>query len=387
MKRLLSTVAIITVVLSLFTTVAVADDTATDVPMKVIYLNSSHPDGKDSNSGTSTADPVVSIVRAFELLGDGGGIVCISGDTVIDHPEYTSDARTLSGWQIDCYPHTGKIYVTAINGARLIKDNDSVGTTFSLGGPVEFFNLTVQNMHEQNLNFYTYGHELVMGNGIVYEGNGSESKGWHLYGFTANNESQAGADINPVISVYSGTYKTVNGAGSASAGSVRGNSTINVYGGNITTVKAGGAGRLEGNQVLNIYKTAKVNKVTDQSVTGTVTCNLYGFTPGHLPVFEEDNSYIINNGVGEAYMPDSDLVTFEINGTPITDLPLGTDPESTETQSASDQTTPETDPEIYPETDPETEKPTEGGCGSTVAGRIAILAVISLAGAVLRKRD
>ena len=412
MKKLLSIFTVITIVLSLFTTTIMATDPVTNEPaagapgqMKVIYLNSSHPDGKDSNSGTSTADPVVSIVRAFELLGDEGGIVCISGDTIIDHPEYTYDARTVAGWQIDCYPHTGKIYVTSINGAKLIKDNEFEGTTFSLGGPVEFYNVTVQNKFEQNLNFYAYGHELVMGNGIVYEGNGSDTKGWNIYGFTANSEGYAGADINPDISIYSGTYISVSGAGTKSAGAVRGNSTVNVYGGEIATLKAGGPGGLEGNQVLNLYNDVLPGKITDQLVTGSVTCNLYSYSAGVLPTFKDDNSYVINNEIGVANMPDSDLIIFEVNDTPPAGWTPGTDPVPTETNPIEEtkpvepeQTDPkseETDPITPEETDPVqtpgteapgTEKPAEGGCGGTVSSALALVAITSLGAFALTKK-
>ncbi len=55
----------------------------------------------------------------------------------------------------------------------------------------------------------------------------------------------------------------------------------------------------------------------------------------------------------------------------------------------TDPTTPvETDPVQTPSTEaPGTEKPAEGGCGSVVAGGLAILAVVALAGVALKKRD
>ena len=53
-----------------------------------------------------------------------------------------------------------------------------------------------------------------------------------------------------------------------------------------------------------------------------------------------------------------------------------------DTGDKTEPTTPETDP-----TTPETEKPAEGGCGSVVAGGLAILAVVTLAGVALKKKD
>ena len=57
-----------------------------------------------------------------------------------------------------------------------------------------------------------------------------------------------------------------------------------------------------------------------------------------------------------------------------------------DTGDKTEPTTPVTDP-VTPGTDPETEKPAEGGCGSVVAGGIAILAVVTLAGVALKKKD
>ena len=77
----------------------------------------------------------------------------------------------------------------------------------------------------------------------------------------------------------------------------------------------------------------------------------------------------------------------------------GTDPEVTEPEGTNpiedtkpeetDPATPvETDPVQTPSTDaPGTEKPAEGGCGSVVAGGLAILAVVALAGVALKKRN
>ena len=51
-----------------------------------------------------------------------------------------------------------------------------------------------------------------------------------------------------------------------------------------------------------------------------------------------------------------------------------------------DKTEPTT-PVVTDPVTPETEKPAEGGCGSVVAGGIAILAVVALAGVALKKKD
>ena len=70
--------------------------------------------------------------------------------------------------------------------------------------------------------------------------------------------------------------------------------------------------------------------------------------------------------------------------------PEETKPEETKPEETKpEDTKPEgTEPTQTPSTDaPGTEKPAEGGCGSVVAGGLAILAVVALAGVALKKRD
>lgn len=377
MKKLSALTAVLAVVLSIFTTTLLATEPIANASdqMKVIYLDSTSGKGSDSNSGTSTEDPVVSMVRAFQLLGDEGGIVCLSGDTVIDDPNYTQDCRNVSGWQIECFYHTGKIYVTSINGARLIKNNGDMGTTFSLGGPVEFFNITVENRQDQNLNFYAYGHELVMGNGIVYVSTvENTSKGWHIYGYTANNEQGAGADMNPNVSIYSGTYLSVNGAGTASAGAVRGDSTINIYGGNIANVRAGGAGGLNGNQIFNFYNDTIPRSVSDREVTGSITCNIYNYSTGAMAGTMNNlaQKYTVNKLTGPTPIPDSDFLAFRIN-----DL---LSREQTEAQDAvTEPMSDAVDPDVTAPTH-DTENFEESGCGAVIANGLVPFVTATLIG-------
>ena len=68
------------------------------------------------------------------------------------------------------------------------------------------------------------------------------------------------------------------------------------------------------------------------------------------------------------------------------DKPVDTGDAPVDSGNDPEPTTPVTNP-ITPETDPETEKPAEGGCGSVVAGGLAILAVVTLAGVALKKKD
>ena len=92
----------------------------------------------------------------------------------------------------------------------------------------------------------------------------------------------------------------------------------------------------------------------------------------------------------EPDIPVLETTTPEDTGDEPVDTPAdtGSKPVDTpaDTGDKTEPTTPVTDPST-PGTDPETEKPAEGGCGSVVAGGIAILAVVTLAGVALKKKD
>ena len=413
MKRLFAfftTIAMIIAALSLF---AFAADSA---ELKVIYLNSTI--GDDANSGQSTADPVATLYQAFARLGDEGGIVCISGDTVLDSWDFENsvDMRfDANGHQIVLPEHTGKVYVTAINDARLKRTAPGAGTGISLGGPVEFYNMTFENTEsDYAYNIYAYGHEITMGNGIrVISGENFSQIGVSLYGFAANPE--AGLEGSPVINVYSGNYQTIYAGGTAGAGVVYGNPIINMYGGETKQVQCGGAGGIEGNSTANIYQDAVITgKIYarddryDGNVYPNATANLYGgVEPGGI----SSQVAVTRDPLAGVFQdPASNYIFFVPNDIPPTDwqpeesTPTETDPiipEDTDpiTPEDTDPITPtETDPQTPVETNPQTpaqtqkpsagtEKPADdGGCGSVIASGLAIVAVVSLAGVALAKK-
>ena len=89
--------------------------------------------------------------------------------------------------------------------------------------------------------------------------------------------------------------------------------------------------------------------------------------------------------------PESSEIPEDTGDEPV-DTPADTGDEPVDTPADTnedpvDKTEPEATNPVTPETDPETEKPAEGGCGSVVAGGLAILAVVTLAGVALKKRD
>ena len=134
---------------------------------------------------------------------------------------------------------------------------------------------------------------------------------------------------------------------------------------------------------------AEGNVIGDENSYGTA---LSADEMGFIPEFKAITESV------PAAMPQWNTVTPDNYEAPV--VPDETDPEETEPEETEpeetkpeetkpEETKPEaTEPTQTPSTDaPGTEKPAEGGCGSVVAGGLAILAVVALAGVALKKRD
>ena len=396
--------------------------------LKVVYLNGTT--GEETNSGMSTADPVGTLVTAYERLGDEGGIICVCGDTVVDDLYYDNnmDSRPdTAGNNLTMPAHSGKVYITSINGAKLQRADVSAATTISMGGDTEFFNITIESLDAtQNWNFYAYGNELTFGRNVQLIGpegyNTGSGKGFNIHGFAANPEN--GLEADPVINIYSGTFEALTLAGTKGAGTLYGTATANLYSGAVNkAVDGGGAGGLIGTSVVNVYSDftigtrigantkAGLNEAdeTDKNFYGC-TANLYGAAVANI-VTADHVTRVENVAEPPILEPDSTYFTLIPNDTPPTDWQPPVDSTPTETDPIipedTDPITPEdTDPITPPETDPQTpvetkpqtpaqtqkpsagtEKPADdGGCGSVIASGLAIVAVVSLAGVALAKK-
>ena len=422
MKKLLSIFVLITIIAAMF---AVSTSASTE-PMKVIYLNGSHANASDDNSGQSTEDPVLTLWMAFTRLGDEGGIICVSGDTAVDDfTQFNSqDSRPdVKAYQLDMPAHTGKVYITSINDAKLKRTWEmGGGTAITFNGPVEIYNVTFENtVVDVAFNIYCMGNEITMGNGVqVIAGEGFSNIGLTIYGFSANSD-ESGLEGNPVINVYSGSYMSLYAGGTAGAGTLYGNTTINFYGGYSKNVQTGSKGSIIGTTLTNIYPDAVVDKIysadpssPDEKFHGA-TVYLYGGvepTTGSITDTVTVNRAAV---VPPVMMPDSDMIIFEVNNIPPTDWAPETDPLPEETNPETDpiedtkpieseQTPPEesdpitpeeTDPITPEETDPVqtpgteapgTEKPVESGCGGTVSSALALVAITSLGALAFTKK-
>ena len=143
---------------------------------------------------------------------------------------------------------------------------------------------------------------------------------------------------------------------------------------------------------LNYVGAAKEGKTygDDSSFATVLTIDELSFNADYTAVL---------NSVTQA-MPAWTTVTDTDYEAPEGTEPEGTEPEGTEPEDTKpedtkpedtkpEETKPEaTEPTQTPSTDaPGTEKPAEGGCGSVVAGGLAILAVVALAGFTIKKRS
>ena len=228
-KKLISILLAIAFVVTSASLMAVSTSASSD--FKVVYLDSTK--GNDNNSGATVGKAVATLFAAVDKLRDGGGIIDVVGDTIIDDPNLTQDMRSATGYQLDMPAHTGKIYITSTNGSKLIKTEPTTGTVISFFGDLEFYNITFESTVSQNTNIYMYGNEITMGYGVDAI---AIAPNYYprIFGYSANPED--GLQGNPVINVYSGKYGQVYGAGTAGAKLLTGDITINLYGGTIENV-------------------------------------------------------------------------------------------------------------------------------------------------------
>ena len=175
----------------------------------------------------------------------------------------------------------------------------------------------------------------------------------------------------------------------------------------IVNLETGTKGTVIGG-LQNADQTCSLEKVTNVAITGiatvggefTVEGNLMGeiTSPDDLAYDFEYNAILTVLGLESVSMPVPPSEEIEPAGpdkpeeTELEDVP-GSEPvqDTKPVEPEASGTEPEpTEPEatnpVTPDTAPETEKPSEGGCGSVVAGGMAILAVVALAGVALKKR-
>lgn len=200
-----------------------------------------------------------------------------------------------------------------------------------------------------------------------------------IHSGTANLKLTNAYSFTNHISIYADEAMAL-GAGTA-IGSIRNESqtaTIsNVYTIAITDLASvGGKFPIEGTNVTNI---ASIDALMLDSEFNAIL-SIFGITELTLPVAPEEETEPEVPGVPTT-PDDTEETDPEEETNPIEDTkPEETKPDVTEPEVTEPVQTPTTDA-------PGTEKPAEGGCGSVVAGGLAILGVVSLAGVVLKKRN
>ena len=154
---------------------------------------------------------------------------------------------------------------------------------------------------------------------------------------------------------------------------------------------------------IKLMQTEKLNSFAGAVAEGLESKLPTGYTPASSALdFEIDEDVKAIHAAIDAALPEfAEVIDIDYDPskdtTPETTTPVEPEvSEPVEETNPIEDTKPEatepeakpTEPVQTPSTDaPGTEKPAEGGCGSVVAGGLAILAVVALAGVALKKKD
>lgn len=246
-----------------------------------VYLN----DGGQGD-GLSKENPVSSLDKAYELLGDGGTIVITNKYTLKD--KFFEEA------------HTNKVTIT---GGSFVVDGNSVN--FYMAGPLTFENITITlgkgNAYKTFLISAGY-HPLVLGKGIAVN---STLTTYVVGGYNLPYEAREYSHVkyrDSSILIESGTWSevigfsrswgtteytgtsniTVNGGTvktlycGSNGGTHTANTKVIVNGGTITTLNASGSGsKMVGDAEFTING-GKINSVNLNNILGKTTFNYLG---------------------------------------------------------------------------------------------------------------
>ena len=124
----------------------------------IVYLSET---GNDANTGTSISDSVATLSRAYELLGDSGGTIYVSGSVIVD-----SNAKNGSLNVFEEPVHSGKIHLTSLDADAPATLKFESTTHWYLSGELEMDNiqikLTANGVWAARHNHFTVGKNVTM---------------------------------------------------------------------------------------------------------------------------------------------------------------------------------------------------------------------------------
>ena len=242
--------------------------------------------------------------RAFNELKETGGRIVIVGEVAFDI------ASTLQNGSVSdtVFPENkATITVTSIHGsdnyknsgAKLIFDHSHWNSgIIEIMGPVVLKDLDVEYRYNtkstgnwiNGFSLYTSGKDFTVDTGVTvtsveYADNGSTSAGDRYINILAGRRFAASSG-NPVITIKSGTFSSIYGAGHSNvsgSASLTGNVTINVSGGKVASINGGGveqnnrkSTKIVGNLAINITggEVSTITAATSAGVSGDVDIDI-----------------------------------------------------------------------------------------------------------------
>jgi len=163
--------------------------------------------------GTTASAPLGSMTDAYNALGDAGGRITLVGTTTIASKFVAPN-------------HSGKVTITAINGAAL-----HFSENFYCGGDTEFHTITLRNLAtETNASPYHgilgRAHDLTLGKNIISD----RQEGCYTYLSVIGGSSAVYTDVSAKLHIQSGIWQRVRG-GANKGGSTGYDITLTIDGG------------------------------------------------------------------------------------------------------------------------------------------------------------
>ena len=273
---------------------------------KTVYLSNS---GNDANGGTSFADAVKTVDKAYGLIGTGDGRIVVCNNVKLG--DNAGDSYVFP-------KNSGKVTFTATDGKNLYAFGKLTvsTTTVILSGNTVFENVGLNATKSSVI--VASGNNLTIGKDVKTTGSIAIVGGLNV---TAETSVEAASIKNDyTITVKSGTFTYLRGGnrravGEAPFGTISGNVTLNIEGGNFTNnyskndaVSATGMNSQTGNVTLNIsggiiagnvfgISRAGTNAVNGApAISGNVTVNITGGTIGGKYIKENQDGSVALSG-------------------------------------------------------------------------------------------
>ena len=246
-------------------------------PRPVVYVSG---EGRDENTGASPEQALLTLTKAFEVLGGEGGTISLEGEVSLEGTAFSEPS------------HAGKVTVT---GGTLVFPADFL---YTLGGSTLFESMALQ--YSGSLVFAAGFHPIEFGEGLITSTDAEESGIVVVGGFQAPVSGSETA-LDSHITIRSGDYQTVCGFSrkkGAKTQTYTGTSHIRIDGGTVQTVYGAA---LENHYCQNAEITVNGGAVGMIYAAGDATRRING----NADIFLNGGSVgevVFNNVIGEGLL-------------------------------------------------------------------------------------